>query len=138
MALQSEAIKVIVNSRKVLAGIAEYDVPVYNFFGQAHPIKKRVLLYERVFQEDENSLLEEAKTLAALNRVPLQIVDLGKRNFISRWIFRFFSRIANPPSLIFSGGPLLSLEKESLPNLLLEARTPVGARAIGEALTVCC
>jgi hypothetical protein len=139
MNLQSEKIRVIVKSRRVLAGMAEYDMPFYSLLGQPYHTRKAVPLYERVFQEEEKPLLEEAKKLATLNNLPLEIVDLGRRNFLSRWIFRLFSRFANPPSLIFTGKVALALtEKETPQNFPVKEESELQIRPISQISATCC
>jgi hypothetical protein len=96
-------IRVVINSRKIPTGVAFYDIPLAGPFGKMYKATKQMTVYERVLDEDQKSMLEEAREFSCVIGVPLEVVDLGSKNLLSRITWHLTRKLENPPSVIFHG-----------------------------------
>jgi len=103
MSSRLSPMKVVVQSRRVPAGLTEISLP--------HPVshaitlqtKKQVIRYDYVLEEGQRQILAEALDAAESLGVPLEVIDLSRAGLFTR-IFTALLRVVERPRAILQNG----------------------------------
>lgn len=102
-------LQLVVRSRKTLARIERFDVPVMTQDGRVRFINKGTLkVYDYVFDEPQERALRETRDLASKSGLVLEVTDLTRQSPVRRAL-RFLTRRNSPlwsaPNLIVGLNP---------------------------------
>jgi hypothetical protein len=109
MAVSNQKIRVVVDSRRVATGVISYDVLLLGPFGRMYSVTKQTTVYERVLDEDQSAMLSEARRFSSASGIDLEVIDLGKKNFVARFVWDLTRRFENPPALVLRESVALQL-----------------------------
>ena len=109
MTKPEKKIRIVLNSSRVATGLVSYEVPLAGPFGKMYKTRKEMTHYERVLDAEQEAMLEGARELSCLSGIELEVIDLGRKNIISKIAWHLMRRFENPPSLVFRGNIALEL-----------------------------
>jgi hypothetical protein len=101
-------LQLVVRSKKVLARIERFEVPVMTQDGRVRFISKGSLkVYEYLFDEAQERALRETRDLAARSGVVLEVTDLTRQSPVRRMLRFLFARnspLWSAPNLVVGLG----------------------------------
>jgi hypothetical protein len=105
---RNDRIKVIVRSRKVLTDIVYGPVTEFRTLASQGLSPKadvctRRLIYEQVLDDEQKEIVQHARSLANELGLELDIMDLGKQNFLHRILSRVTAHGMKLPSVLMPG-----------------------------------
>ena len=108
MKTTNSKLQLVVRSKKVLARIERFEVPVMTMDGRVRFIDKGTLkVYDYLFDEAQQRALRESQELAQRSGLVLEVTDLTRQSPLRR-IFRFVFARSSPlwsaPNLIVGSG----------------------------------
>jgi hypothetical protein len=103
----TEKTRVVICSRRIAIGIASYDMPVAGPLGRTYWTKAKTTVYKRALDSEQKAMLNEARSLSLTQGVELDVIDLGRKNPTSRFLWCLTRRIEKAPSLVFRGNSAL-------------------------------
>lgn len=122
MKTNNSKLQLVVRSKKVLARIERFDVPVMTMDGRVRFINKGTLkVYDYLFDEAQERALRETRELADRSGLVLEVTDLTRQNPVRR-----IARL-----LLARHSPLWSA-----PNLIV-GLTPVSTTTVGHEACDC-
>jgi hypothetical protein len=99
MAQATKKIRIVVKSRLIPFSIREFVMPITGPFGKLYSTSRRVIVYERVLDEAQTTMVEEARKFSTLSGLELEVIDLGRKNFVSRLVRKLGERLNNKPTI---------------------------------------
>ena len=95
MKATNSKLQLVVRSKKVLARIQRFEVPVMTMDGRVRFINKGTLkVYEYLFDEAQERALVEARGLAGRTGLVLEVTDLTRQSPLRRMLTFLFTRIS--------------------------------------------
>jgi hypothetical protein len=102
-------LQLVVRSKKVLARIERFDVPVTTEDGRVRFINRGTLkVYDYLFDEGQARALREASELAKRSGIVLEVTDLTRQSPVRRvlsFVLRRSSPLWSAPNLVVSLSP---------------------------------
>jgi len=108
MANTNENMKVFVRSKNVPVAIRVVEDLQWTTAG-TFKVRRTMLQYENQLDEGQMAILEYARKLAGAAGVSLEVVDLSRLNFISRFVKYLFAKTPRVPSVEIPGMVLSDL-----------------------------
>ncbi len=110
-------LRLVLRSRKVVSRIAEFEMAssastsLMAFNGQLFGSRKRVALYDYVFDEEQTRALREARELAVRSGLVLEVTDLTRLGILRRMLRLGLSRASRDDLTRYLASPSLGSEK---------------------------
>jgi len=105
---KNEKILVFVKSKRVPVAITYVEERRWTTLG-AFKVKRGVLHYNNQLDDAHIAILDYAKQVAAYADISLEVIDLSKRNFLSRFARRLVMKNPQTPSIVFPGTVLAAI-----------------------------
>jgi hypothetical protein len=121
MVYRNENIKVFVRSKRVPAAMSIVENPQWTTAGTFR-VRKMVLQYDDQLDTSQLAILDYAQRVALAAGVSLEVVDLSRMNFVSRFAKSLINATPKAPTVVIPGA-LLTNGQESqnwertIPNL---------------------
>jgi hypothetical protein len=105
-----EKLRIVVNSRRIATGLTHYETLLPGPFEKMYKITASRTVYERVLDPEQRALIEEARSFASLSGIRLEVIDLGRKNLVSKLLWSITRRFEGPPSVVLLFGGSRALE----------------------------